>query len=283
MNDMSNGTMGMGIANAKKGKLDSLTMQVTETQYEVDQYQAIINAETEKSVQFNAFLTEADANKSTALANLNLVKGIDFSVNSLVKSTKLAMEQSGTAAKKISQVSGDMSTLVDKLIFSVELIVRFDQLVNKQKASNPLIPDTLISFMSKAVTDANNAVALTLAALESCYAAEATALRSKSVINLENDQVIELEDKIENIAPESSSLPMDGIYHVGLTVESTGVLPLSIQAYNKANDKYKQALVDNNMVNQQLAHAKTLLATATTSLSSYKAGLAAATAAAYAA
>jgi hypothetical protein len=288
MNNMTINSLAVGIVYKEKAQLDWLAMQVAEAQYEVDQYQAIVDAETVKSIQFNAYLTAAELNKAAALTNFNLAIDIDSSVNALCTSTGLALKQTGTATREIKRVSGEMATLINKLIFTVELIDRFGQLVNKQKLSNPLVPDTLISFMAKATADANNAVALTLAALQSCYVAEATSLRSEQIITLENDQVTRLKSTIERQTLVSGTqnvagLVVDGNFVVGFTPDCTGVLALVQQAYDKASEKYNQALTNVNIVNQQLAYAQSALATATTSLNSYKAGLAAATAAAYAA
>lgn len=287
MNNMTISSLAVGIVYKEKAKLDWLAMQVAEAQYEVDQYQAIVDAETAKSIQFNAYLTAAEVNKTAALTNFNLAIDIDSSVSSLCTSTGLALKQTGTATREIKRVSGEMATLINKLIFTVELIDRFGQLVNKQKLSNPLVPDTLISFMAKATADANNAVALTLAALQSCYVAEATSLRAQQIIALENDQVIELKTTIEQqtmaSGQQEAGAVRDGNFIVGFTADCTGVLALVQQAYDKASEKYNQALSNVNIVNQQLAYAQSALATATTSLNSYKAGLAAATAAAYAA
>ncbi|MBU0914048.1 MAG: hypothetical protein KKF22_16065 [Gammaproteobacteria bacterium] len=287
MNNMTINSLAVGIVYKEKARLDGLAMQVAEAQYEVDQYQAIVDAETAKSIQFNDYLTAAEANKTAALTNLNLAIDIDSSVNALCTSTGVALKQTGNATREIKRVSGEMATLINKLIFTVELIDRFGQLVNKQKLSNPLIPDTLISFMAKATADANNAVALTLTALQSCYVAEATSLRSQQIIALENDQVTTLKRTIEQQAMASGSQEIgavrDGNFIVGFTPNCTGVLALVRQAYDKASEKYNQALTNVNIVNQQLAYAQSALATATTSLNSYQAGLAAATAAAYAA
>jgi len=288
MNTMIINSLAVGIVYKEKATLDWLAMQVAEAQYEVDQYQAIVDAETAKSIQFNDYLTAAEANKAAALTNLNLAIDIDSSVNALCTSTGLALKQTGTATREIKRVSGEMATLINKLIFTVELIDRFGQLVNKQKLSNPLVPDPLISFMAKATADANNAVALTLTALQSSYVAEATSLRSQQIIALENDQVTTLKSTIEQQAlasgvKDTTGLVVDGNFIVGFTPNCTGVLALVQQAYDKANEKYNQALINVNIVNQQLAYAQSSLSTATTSLNSYKAGLAAATAAAYAA
>lgn len=264
--------LAIGIVYKEKAQLDLLAAQVAEAQFVVNQQQANASALQAKSVIFNDFLTSADANKQSALANYNLAKDIDSSTRILCGSTELVMNQADKACQQISKVSKDMAQLIEKLIFLVELINKFGQLVNKQKASNPLIPDTLVSVMAKAISDANNAIALSLTALESCYASEATTQRSKKVIHVQYEQVELLKKRIES-ASKVVSISKDG----------RGILLLSEDAYESSKQKYEQALVDNSIVNKQLAHAQNMLAKATTSLSSYQAGLAAATAAAYAA
>lgn len=268
MNAQLNNSLAVGIVYREKATLDWLAIQVDEAQYQVDQWQANVDALTAKSQQFNDFLTAADANKSAALSNLNLAIDVESSVTSLCNSTGLAVKQTDTATNRITLVSRDMATLVNKLIFAVELIEKFGQLVNKQKSNNPLIPDSLIAFMAKATSDANNAVALTLTALQSCYAAEATSLRSLQVITLENDQVTQLQGTINGQSGSPSG---------------ADVLALVKQAFEIANEKYNQARTNLAVANKQLAFAQSKLALATTSLSSYQSGLAAATAAAYAA
>jgi hypothetical protein len=216
------------------------------------------------------------------LANLNLARDIHSSINSLFNSTILAKKQSDQASDSTTGISGQMATLINKLIFSVEIIDRFGQLVNKQKSSNPLVPDSLISCIAKAATDANNAIALTLTAMQSCYAAEATSLRAQKVINLQNIQVSHLKTQFENTDPTAAT-DANAATNGGFIPSGLGLLALSRQAYHTFNQEYEQALADNNMVNKQLAYAQQMLVKATTSLSSYQAGLAAATAAAFAA
>lgn len=271
-----------GIVYMEKAQLDFLTSQVVEAQYEVNQQQANVDALESKSGQFNAFLAEADANKQTALANLNLARDIDASINSLSNSTALAQKQSDKACAATTGVSAEVATLINKLIFAVEIIDRFGQIVNKQKSSNPLIPDSLISCIAKASTDANNAIALTLTAMQSCYAAEATSLRAQKGIDLQTIQMSNLKAQFENLDPDTPD-DTSAAANANVTPFGTGLLALSKQAYAIFDEKYQQALADNNMVNKQLAHAQQMLVKATTSLNSYQAGLAAATAAAFAA
>lgn len=283
MNNMTQKHLVYGIADQKKAELDLLTAQVNQAQYEVVQQQVIVNSLAAKSNQFSSFLTQADANQATALSNFNLVKDAMSSVKSLVASTKLANQQTGAATEGICKVSGKMAELINKLIFSVEIIDKLAQLINKQKTINPLVPDSLITFLSKATADANNAVALTLTALQSCYAAEATLLESKSAMKLGDDQANDLKAKMEQgWNPQKECITTTDCLF-GFTDNSDGVVSLLYRAYQSASDKYQAALWDNNSVTKQLTYAQEQLAEATTLLNSYQAGLAAATAAAYAA
>lgn len=272
-----------GIADQKKAELDLLSAQVNQAQYAVAQQQVIVNSLVAKSNQFNAFLTQADADQATALSNFNLVKEVMSSVKALVAGAKLAHHQTDAAAEGILKVSARMAELINKLIFSVEIIDKLAQLINKQKSINPLVPDSLITFLSKATSDANNAVALTLTALQSCYAAEATLLESKSVMKLGDGQANELKDKMEQGWNSQKECKHVAECNCGFTDSSDGIVALLSHAYRTASANYQDALQDNNSVTKQLTYAQEQLAAATTMLNSYQSGLAAATAAAYAA
>lgn len=272
-----------GIADQKKAELDLLTAQVNQAQYLVAQQQVIVNSLVAKSSQFNSFLAQADADQASALSNLNLVKDAMSSVKALVAGAKLAHQQTNAATFGIVSVSEKMAELINKLVFAVEIIDKLAQLINKQKSINPLVPDSLIAFLSKATTDANNAVALTLTALQSCYAAEAVLLESHGSMKLGDAQVNELKARMEhgwNAAKESLAAAE---CNCGLTDDCDGILSLLYRAYQTASENYELALQDNNSVTKQLVYAQEQLVTATTMLNSYQAGLAAATAAAYAA
>lgn len=272
-----------GIADQKKAELDLLTSQVNQAQYSVAQQQVIVNSLVAKSNQFNAFLTQAGANQATALSNFDLVKDAMSGVKALVAGAKLAHHQTDAATDGACKVSVGMADLIGKLVFSVEIIDKLAQLINKQKSINPLVPDSLIAFLAKATTDANNAVALTLTALQSCYAAEATLLESKSAMKLGDDQAHKLKAKMEQgwNAPKESTTAV--ACNFGFGADSDGIVSLLYRAYQSASENYQNALQDNNSVTKQLAYAQEQLAAATTMLNSYQAGLAAATAAAYAA
>lgn len=272
-----------GIADQKKAELDLLTAQVNQAQYAVAQQQVIVNSLVAKSNQFNSFLAQADADQATALANFNLVKDAMSSVNALVAGAKFALRQTDAASDGVCKVSAGVAELINKLIFSVEIIDKLAQLINKQKSINPLVPDSLIAFLSKATTDANNAVALTLTALQSCYAAETTLLESLSAMKLGDDQATKLKAKMEQGWNSPKECTSAAACNCGFTDGSDGIVSLLYRAYQTASLNYKAALQDSNSVTKQLTYAQAQLADATTMLNSYQSGLAAATAAAYAA
>jgi len=272
-----------GIADKKQAEIDSLTNQVTVAQFSVIEKQVIVNSLIAKSTQFNTYLTQADANQATALSNLNLSTDALANVKSLVATLVQAQKQTSLAQSGASNVAAQVSVLIDKLIFTIEIIDKLGLLITKQKAINPLIPDSLISFMAKANKDASNAIALTLTALQSCYAAEASLLESQNTIDLGSKQGNELFARMVNNYNQRMQAPNNKLAVVGLTSDCDGIMALLQRAYKTASAFYDDALWSNNSVTRQLNFAQGELAGAITASNSYKAGLAAATAAAYAA
>ncbi|WP_297839987.1 hypothetical protein [Pseudomonas sp.] len=273
-----------GIAVNQSKDIQHLTNQVSLAQNRVAQHQVIVDAIQAKSNQFTALLFQAEHSQASALSNYKRGKDLVSGVDSLAKNYELAKEQGSRVATDISLLSKNMSSLINMLIFSVEVINKATQIVSKQKALNPLVPDTLVAFMSKSTSDANNAVALTLTALQSCYVAESTLLESHNIINLAADQVIVLQSKIKSGWNVSMGVPEAELSGVGADASANSGVAASLNLfYRNAVKSYKAALVNGDNVSQQLAHAQSQLAFATVKLSSLQAGLRAATAAAYAA
>lgn len=282
MRDTSAPGLALSVADKKNSEIQSLTGSVTQAQYDVAEQQAIVSSLQAKSQQFNLYLTQADDDQESALANLNLGKDALSSASSLVASMTTATSKVNEASSGASDVAAQMAELVNKLILSIEYINKTAQLVNKQKANNPLVPDKLIDNMSKAAANANNAIALSLAALQSCYVAEATLLESSEVLALGSQQSTQLRDRMSFLwDSQSGKVLMAADAAPG--VNGPGIVALLQQAYDDAKVNYNQALTSNNIVTGQLSHAQAELADAQVRLNSYQAGLAAATAAAYAA
>lgn len=263
------------ISDQKLADINQINRQVQIAQYEVAQKQSIVTSLLAKSNQFQGYLTEAQSNQATALANFNLVTQAMGSVTDLAAATLLARDKVDQASEGMSGVARDTASLVNELIFTVEVIDKLTQYVNKQKSMNPLIPDTLVAFLGKAATDANDAIALSLTALQSSYSAEATLLESETTIQTGFEQANALAGKAPSCGCNAYSTPVGG--------DMSKLTALLEKANKAATSNYNSALNNNAIVTKQLAYAQSELAKAQTRLNSVQAGLAAANAAAYAA
>lgn len=192
MNTMTN--MHIGVAAQKNADIESLSNQVNAAQYKVDELTAVVQSLTEKQGHFTQLLTQADAKKATALSNFNQVKLVATNVTELKRYSTVVNTQTSDANGAICDTSETMATLIDQLIFSVDVIEKLAGFVNRQKAVNKVIPDELVTVLNTATTDANSAVALTLTALQSSYASVSSADEAKTVSDLEQEQSVELEN-----------------------------------------------------------------------------------------
>ena len=170
-----------GVTEQKKAELDALAIQVQNAQYEVSQLQSVVNSLTLKSADFTAFLAAAEADKSTALTNFDLMDAVVANVQDLVSRANTVKIQTSEGNEKLKKTASNLSELVNELIFSVEMIDKLTQLVDKKKALNPLISNDLIQVLTTASADANTAIAATLTALQSVYTAMST---SQGVVEL---------------------------------------------------------------------------------------------------
>lgn len=265
-----------GVTERKKQELDDLTQQVQNAQGTVEQLEAIVNSLTTKSNKLLADLTVAETNKARSLSNKDLLNEVLENLLSLVNNSKITFNETVLAESKIKTVATEISNLIEKLIFSAEIINKLGNLVVRKKASNPLISEELVTMVATAGSDANNAVALTLVALESIFAAQATTKDSEAAMSLEVLQAVKLyelatgEDSVEGITSDVRLSPSKSI---------TGLLN---KAYVINKNMYEQALAASNDTIKQLNSAKRELNVAEVNLSSLQAGLAAANAAALA-
>jgi hypothetical protein len=264
-----------GITEKKKAELDSLKNQVINAQAIVQQQQVIVNSLNEKATKYQGYLAVADANRTHALSNKNLIDQIIQNAYDLTSNSQNAFAKMTVSSGDASLVAVNISELINQLIYAVEIINKLSNLVIRKKALNPLISDDLIARINTAGTDANNAVALTLIALKSTLAAEASILESEAAITLESKQASAL--------------------YLSLTTEKSASTPLSLQpaasasirallyaAYKNSQNAYDKANIANEETTRQLNYATTNLSKAQIRLQSLQSGLAAATAAALA-
>lgn len=261
-----------GVTERKKAEIDALTNEVLDNQGQVDQLQAIVDSLTQKSIKLQSQLNDAQNNKVTAMSNNELGDEVMNNARDLMDSSEKTYLQILSSERTIYDLSKDIDTVINKLIYSVEVINKLAALVTRKKANNPLISDELISVLATAGTDANNAVALTMNALKSVFASQATISESESSLALEYLQSVKLMEFIigEDVDGNESKLPKKGIKE--LLQESYDT---SVSVYNGALD----ALQDTQ---NQLEDAQDDLSQAQIKLASSQAGLAAANAAALA-
>jgi hypothetical protein len=259
-----------GITEKKKAELDFLANQVLDAQYNVDQLQAVVASISDKSQKIDAILAITEADKTTALNNRNLVdevveNAMTLRDNSAIVSDKMAITNSET-----QRVAGEVKSLIDKLIYSAELINKLATLIGKKKSVNPLISDDLISRITDAGKDANNAVALTLVALKSIFVAQASSLESEAAVALEYSQSVLLYQILTGTIQDVSDN------------KKTCLKELLYGAYTDAKKSYEQAHNASKDTTKQLNKATADLNKAKIKLASLQSGLAAGTAAALA-
>lgn len=274
---MSNLNNKYAINETKQAELDTLNAQVLQAQYQVAQLQTIVASLNQKNNDFSARLTSAQNNRENASSNLNKVKQVVSGIQSMARNAKKAAEQTDFADKKAQETAEQLSQVINKLIFSIEIIDRLAQLINKKKASGKLISNELVNIINAASADANNAMAATLTALKSSYVASTSGNEATNVTNLERDQSIDLCKLI-------TGNHNDDILGFGDITPGEGSLyQLLINANDAAVTKYNASLNASNQVGKELSQAESNLSSATVLFNSLKAGYAAAKAATMAA
>lgn len=261
-----------GITERKKLELDQLTQQVLDAQDTVEQYEAIVDSLTAKSNKLLTQLSTAEGNKAQALSNKDMLDVMVDNAKDLQSNSEITFDALVLADAKIKDVATEINTTINNLIYSAEVINKLSNLVIRKKAANPLISDELVTMVTTASTNANNAVALTLVALESVFASQATTLESEAAMSLLLLQATKLYefmigeevDDIQNNLPDAS------------------IQLLLNDAYKITSAMYEEALTASKDTIKQLSDVEEKLSTAQVSLSSLEAGLAAANAAALA-
>ncbi|WP_337966027.1 hypothetical protein [uncultured Flavobacterium sp.] len=264
-----------GITEKKKAELDFLKNQVIDATATVQQQQIIVNSLNEKSTKYQGYLLVSESNRSHALSNKNLIDQVIQNAYELGYNSNNAFSKTIISTEKATKVTENISELINKLIYSVEIINKLSNLVIRKKALNPLISDDLISRINTAGTDANNAVSLTLIALKSTLAAEASVLESEAAITLENKQAAKLYVTLTDEKSIDAPLTLK-------PVSDFSIRALLYNAYKNAQIAYEKANSANDETARQLSIATGNLAKAQVRLQSLQSSLAAATAAAYA-
>jgi len=258
----------MSILPQQKAVLDTLTQQVADAQNEVDECQAIVDLLREKAVNSQSLLAEAENNKTQALSNQNLTDRLVQNVLDLQNNSKIADDEMTAADDKTKELAKAIRVLMYKMIRSAEVINKLAIEIIKKKALNPLVSDELVSLVTAAGTDANNAVTLTLLALKTTFMATALNIESGSAVKLENSQATELNQALTGDIPGEKSAP--------------SLKALIYKACDDAKAYYKKIEKAHELITRELAAAMSDLIAAQVKLKSLQAGLVAANAAALA-
>ncbi|MEO6176895.1 MAG: hypothetical protein ABIP27_17210 [Flavobacterium circumlabens] len=262
-----------GITEKKKADLDLLTSQVTDAQAVVQQQLAVVSSLNQKAIKYQGYVVEAENSRTQSLSNKQLAEQVVQNALDLTQNSEIAFSKMTAANENTGAVAKEMAALINKLIYSVEIINKLSNLVIRKKALNPLISDDLITKINAAGTDANNAVALTLNALKSIFAAQSLALESEAITALEQKQALTL------------YLTLTGKKSVNQTFtlkDNKSILALLATADIEAKSAYLEANRANDETTRQLNSATTQLNKAQIELKSLEDALAAANAAALA-
>jgi DNA-binding CsgD family transcriptional regulator len=292
----------------KKNELERLKSQIARTEFKIQKLTARTIALTKKQGDFTLYLADAKSNKDIAETNEIHVKQVTNSIKETFKKIKHVIEKTKSSNDEISSTSLQMSVLIKALVYSVELIDALAVTINKKKAANALIPDDLITVITTASADANNAIALCLTALESCNVAMTSSDQTHEITLLEYIQSLELYGLITGNAEvinhyikainvyqkspvEKNELALHHQYLRVLDAKASNgehgnnnaLTALLNKARIEAKQKVESAAEAKKRVDQELAQSSGQLDKESSVLESLKAGLAAANAAALAA
>lgn len=281
-----------GITEKKKAELDKLAIQIIDAQFEVDQYQAMVDSLTDKQENFQGMLAYAEQNRTRTLNNKNLLDQVVKMVTDLVVSSGIAATEIQKAQKWTGgELGPQMKKVVDELIYSAEMINKLANMVVRAKALNSLISDLMVNKIVSAGKDANNAVALCLVALSSTFASQSANKESEATLKLEQEQAKEVWEVLTNFPLPTVVTPAQNVVLINKNnagtivsdskpVNDTTLFGLLYQAYLTAKAYYDKVNTALNIVTKELNEATSKLSGAQVLLNSlqleYAAGNAAA-------
>nr|WP_315239408.1 hypothetical protein [uncultured Flavobacterium sp.] len=262
-----------GVTEKKKSDIDLLTSQVTDAQGVVDQQSTVVASLNQKSIKYQGYLLDAESSRTQAKSNKELVDQVVQNGLDLFQNSEIAFSKMTVANEATEEVAKEVTVLINKLIYSVEIINKLSNLVIRKKSLNPLISDDLITKINAAGTDSNNAIALTLVALKSIFAAQSLSLESEASTALEQKQALNLYLTLTGKKDPQETFILEG---------NNSVQALIYKANDEAKANYLEANKANDETTRQLNVANINLNKAQVELKSLQAALAAANAAALA-
>lgn len=267
-----------GITENKKAELDSLAIEVLDASHEVEQFQAITAALSEKLAVFQAALLKADNDRTLALNNRDSLFMLIRSTMDLKDNAGIAFNEMTDADAETKKVAAQTKLVMDKLIYSAEMINKLSNQVIRRKALNPLISDELVSMVTAAGNDANKAVALALVSLKASIASQASNMESEAA----NAQTyLETLDFYQLMTGNKDTIADDQTKPTQLK-NGSSLKELLDNAYSHALQQYEKTSAGVKITTEQLNNALAGLNKAQVKLRSLQSGLAAGNAAALA-
>ncbi|NOQ72949.1 MAG: hypothetical protein GQ574_13150 [Crocinitomix sp.] len=260
-------TLMYGITEAKKAELDALSLSVINAQEKVVQLQSVVTSLTDKSNTFKADLSASADNLTVATQNQSDLADIINTANNLKNNSKIAFNEVDLADGQTKTLAIQVRNSMLELIYSAEVIDKLQNLITRKKALNPLISDDLVKMIAKAGTDANNAVALMLVALNSTFTAQASVIEARAATGLELGESVSLYQSVSEPADKTDLAKIWNLINI---------------AYENAKARNANAADGVNDLTKQLNNANAHLMQAQIKLQSLEAGYAAANAAALA-
>jgi len=246
------------ISDLALAKFNELTASIQVANLAVAEKQAIATALAAKSTQVMGYLGQAQTTMETARANRTLVLQAQSSTDGLDRYLQQAKTKTDSTTRAAAELASALSNLVQQLVFACDIVCGVSANVNVIKTDKPITPNELVLHTGNAATDANDAIAKTLLALQGSFTAAATLEEARKSVGLGAGQSASLKQCVGDLSTQL------------------------VDTYDASEKRYKALSAASENIATQLQIAQSELAAAQTNLDSLKAGLAAANAAAYA-
>ena len=256
-------------AENKKTAIDKMKLEIRFAENELEELKTVVNALTQKEINFANLLSLADGVRSQTLANKNTVDQLINSVRDLKDNSATAFDESVLAKTNAIELADFMKELLDKLVYSFQRINVLSDLIIKRKALNPLISDELVAIITQAGSNANNAVALTLIALKSVCASLSSNVEAESIAALATTQSLTLFNRLTG-AEDQVNL---------ISEQNNSIIAMIHNAYTNAKNEYEHMQNAWQLSVNELNVASLKLSKAEINLKSLQSGLTAANAA----
>jgi hypothetical protein len=290
-------------------ELGSLNSDITTTEGEIKKLEAKVTGLTQQRSSSELYLANAKRNDETATANNGFVTQVCSGIIDTITKTNRVTVNTLMSGQRIQSTASIMADLIKQLVYSIELIDALAITINKNKQANILIPDDLVNIITTAGSDANNAMALSLIALQSCCVSMTASEQVGNITLVEHTQSLELygvlsgktaeveayvamvkeqhqmmrqNDKLEGDLPNALQTGFEFLVEKESDCK-TSLMDLLAQAGVVAGGQLTEAKTAKDNIDKDLTKASSELEREKTNLESLQAGLTAATAAAMAA